>query len=756
MISIERKDLLKLASVALLLAVAFVAVAARPVYAATVAYEGFEYGSGSELDTQSGGTGWTGSWTAATAVTGIASTSFGSGDHLLLDGDGNNYNEAAVRQLGTTLGDDEDGFYASMLFQYEGGTIDNNDFAFVWFNNAATFSNLGFGLKGNQATSTASNPDLMARTALTTEVYQENLNDDGSPTPYWLVIHVYKSVSGAANPFDRVDFWVNPAFGDSGTPEGTSSGTSGLTSLSYVGVRLANFDADDNVRLDNLTLASTWADLFPDLTATKSNDVSGSVAYGSSFTWSVRVQNVGTSAAAFTAGQRVLNDGLPTTDMTYGAVTVTGESGITGSPTCFISGSNDAVLCNANGATGTTIGVGGEFTVNVVMNPTAPGTFTNPTGGFCRVDPQNLIGETNDEVTGTNNNDCGPDVVDVVIPDLAASKTASRANVPAGFPFSFDFVLSNVGNADGTFSAGEVFFHDDLNTAYAQYPDAAITPTVTDGVSTTGTGYTCTVASAVVECVVDAGSTVTFLTTGTLEFSVDGKANGDGEGDMDNPAPGGICQINPVVPGGPVTEANYANNDCYAAVDVYAHGPYPDGPEYSITGSGTANGNIITWGWEVCNLMDSASPGLNVRFDVGSDQAFNSSVPAGTVEGQTLWVPLNPLQGGECAQISIETTYTGGTAALSSGMRARAVDQPEKAASRAALQGTLVCMDGSVADVGARACAAVGAGAAEFPTTLPATGGQPVAGIPVWAVVVLAGLLAIGATTGYIVKRRSV
>ncbi len=77
-------------------------------FAATIAEDSFDYATG-ELNGQSGGTGWTGSWTAATGRTEVVATALsccggptpvGSGTSASLEVDGGaDANELIVRQL---------------------------------------------------------------------------------------------------------------------------------------------------------------------------------------------------------------------------------------------------------------------------------------------------------------------------------------------------------------------------------------------------------------------------------------------------------------------------------------------------------------------------------------------------------------------------------------------------------------------------------------------------------------------------------
>ncbi|MCS6909905.1 MAG: right-handed parallel beta-helix repeat-containing protein, partial [Anaerolineales bacterium] len=139
---------------------------------------------------------------------------------------------------------------------------------------------------------------------------------------------------------------------------------------------------------------------FPNLQATKTNNVGGAVVLGMPFTWTVTVKNSGATAAAFNSGQVILRDYLPA-GASYGTPVVQNPVGVTngGNIACAIAG--NVLSCTANAATVTLAAESGRFDVAFSVTPTAVGTLANPTGGVCRADPDALIGESNE-----NDNDC--------------------------------------------------------------------------------------------------------------------------------------------------------------------------------------------------------------------------------------------------------------------------------------------------------------------------------------------------------------
>ncbi len=145
----------------------------------------------------------------------------------------------------------------------------------------------------------------------------------------------------------------------------------------------------------------------PDLTATKSNNVSGAITVGNPFTWTVTVANSGSAGATFTSGQTILHDDLPA-GPTYGAPTVQNLVNVSGSGSIACAIASNTLTCTASGGPVTLGATTGAFEVAFSVTPSAAGALTNPTGGVCRADPNSVITESNE-----GNNDCAPNAVTV-------------------------------------------------------------------------------------------------------------------------------------------------------------------------------------------------------------------------------------------------------------------------------------------------------------------------------------------------------
>jgi len=235
--------------------------------ASLIVSEDFNYSAG-ELNGQSGGSGFTGAWTANTAVTEVQSGSltFTRGDGYTYSNPGGkleligNADNAAQRTLSSAFSGDT--FYVGFLLNVA-GSLDNNDFGAGWFNNV---DGIGLGLKANQGNGSGSY-DVFARakydsSAPNAGAYHQNLTIG---TTYLVVAQFSKTTSGAGNPYTTANLWVDPVYASSGTPDATltQSGSGLSSSVSSFGFRSANLDAGDKVYYDMLRIGDTWADVVP-------------------------------------------------------------------------------------------------------------------------------------------------------------------------------------------------------------------------------------------------------------------------------------------------------------------------------------------------------------------------------------------------------------------------------------------------------------------------------------------------------------
>ena len=172
----------------------------------------------------------------------------------------------------------------------------------------------------------------------------------------------------------------------------------------------------------------------PDLTAAKSNNVGGNVPLSAgSWTWTILVANGGAAPANFANGQTMLTDTLPGgANIAYGVAGTSKLTGITGTISCGIA--LNVLTCTASGAV--TIAAPGSFEVSFTATVSAAGTYANPTGGSCGVDPNGNVPETNEA-----NNSCSNSVTVVGPPTI--SKAFSPSSIAVGGTSTLSFTLAN-------------------------------------------------------------------------------------------------------------------------------------------------------------------------------------------------------------------------------------------------------------------------------------------------------------------------
>jgi hypothetical protein len=156
------------------------------------------------------------------------------------------------------------------------------------------------------------------------------------------------------------------------------------------------------------SLSSEWAIAeASDLTLSKANNVSGSAVVGQPWNWTLTAANSG-APATFTAGQTILSDNLPNSNINYGTPTAQNFSNITGSANISCSIVNNDLTCVANGGSVTFDSNIGASSFDVVFSATAQaaGAYQNPRtgGGIAQIDPNTLVVESNESNNSPANN----------------------------------------------------------------------------------------------------------------------------------------------------------------------------------------------------------------------------------------------------------------------------------------------------------------------------------------------------------------
>jgi hypothetical protein len=216
-----------------------------------------------------------------------------------------------------------------------------------------------------------------------------------------------------------------------------------------------------------------------DLTLSKANNVSGSAVVGQSWNWTLTATNTG-APATFTAGQTIISDNLPNSNINYGAVTVQNAANITGSANISCSIVSNDLTCTANGGSVTFDSNIGASSFDVVFSATAQaaGTYQNPRtgGGVAQIDPNNGIAESNE-----SNNSPTANTVTV---GKASTTTTINSDLPdpsvVGQPVTVTWSVTV--NAPGSLGApltGNVTVSDGTNSCTAPVGDGQCDVTFT-------------------------------------------------------------------------------------------------------------------------------------------------------------------------------------------------------------------------------------------------------------------------------------
>jgi uncharacterized repeat protein (TIGR01451 family) len=349
----------------------------------------------------------------------------------------------------------------------------------------------------------------------------------------------------------------------------------------------------------------------PDLTLSQTNSVSGATTLGNNWIWTLTVSNVGNGGANFTAGQTILSDNLPNSNIGYGAVTPGTFTNITnaGNISCSITSNN--LTCTATGPV--TIGATtGSFKVTLTATPSAIGTFTNPRGGgAASVDPSNVIAESNEA-----NNNINSDSVVVTAPDLTVAKADDVSNATTlGNSWNWKLTVANTGNAAANFTNNQTILTDTLPATNITYgsPTAGTFSGITNGGN-----ISCSIAASVLTCKAS-GATVT-IAAATGSFVVSIPSTPTAIGTFTNPSAS-------VDPGNVIVESNEGNNTSGSDAVVVTAPDLTLAKSNNVSGA-TTLGNNWTWTLTVSNIGNAPANFSNTQ-TILTDNLPNANVSYG-------------------------------------------------------------------------------------------------------------------------------
>lgn len=244
---------IKIASVALAIGTCMGAVLAPSAAFGHVLIAGDNFNSyaSGNLSGANGGTGWGSAWGDTSPVNSIVTTTVSgdspmSGQALRITGNSDN---AATRKLGTTVSDN---VIIRFDFQFDAGSITNNDFLGLWFGSS---SGPNIGLKANCGGSPSGcTADLFARTSGSDS--GGTIQNITLGTTYSLMGYLQKTGNSAV--YNRIDLWVDPTADELMNLTGSDAfdtGASNISSFNLVGFRTFTLASEDALLVDNLSLS---------------------------------------------------------------------------------------------------------------------------------------------------------------------------------------------------------------------------------------------------------------------------------------------------------------------------------------------------------------------------------------------------------------------------------------------------------------------------------------------------------------------
>jgi fimbrial isopeptide formation D2 family protein len=283
------------------------------------------------------------------------------------------------------------------------------------------------------------------------------------------------------------------------------------------GMAIATFTHDANCNASSATatvdtnppptVTTPITILCPDLIAGKSNSLGVSSVTtplaSANWTWTIDVLNgpSGTSAATFTSGQTIFTDKLPGGSVSYSSPSFNPV------PNMGCSLVANVLTCSASGGD-VTLGVAQGFFVGVTATATAAGSYVNPTGGACAVDPNNDVIEFNE-----SNNSCSNTVIVVAPPTI--SKAFGATSIPVGGTTTLTFTLTNP--SANTVAESGVAFSDTLTGGL----QVAATPNLSNSCGGTFSGATSGSTSLSLS-----GGAIPVNSSCTISLNVTGTLNG--------------------------------------------------------------------------------------------------------------------------------------------------------------------------------------------------------------------------------------
>jgi hypothetical protein len=240
----------------------------RPAEAGVFAYEPFT--GSDELVGSNGGVGWGGPWGGVAINTEFTiinlqfaipggGTIAGSSNSVLLQ---NNDFNSGTRSLAEPV--DANVVYAAFLLRGNTNAIGTGDQFVLWLDDLSSGTHAdapNLGWIGNRGTGSGAEDGFASLNFGDNEVFSAALSADAA---HYLVARLRKSVPGAAEVYDRLDLWLDPACSDRPAPDATvvqAPAATALAAFDTIGLGTSAFDGGDIAFVDELRLATSWLEV---------------------------------------------------------------------------------------------------------------------------------------------------------------------------------------------------------------------------------------------------------------------------------------------------------------------------------------------------------------------------------------------------------------------------------------------------------------------------------------------------------------
>lgn len=168
---------------------------------------------------------------------------------------------------------DGDSLFIKYTFSVGSGTTANPDRFYLVINGAGAgggwgFLEIGTGVSGkfsSKVSGATGDNKISARVnSSASDRVTASLPPIADLTSYTVVVEFSKGAGGAANHYDTLRLWVNPAKSDYVSATAKTLGyPQTLKTINRVSICLDEVEAGDVFRVDEVMLATTWADIFP-------------------------------------------------------------------------------------------------------------------------------------------------------------------------------------------------------------------------------------------------------------------------------------------------------------------------------------------------------------------------------------------------------------------------------------------------------------------------------------------------------------